>query len=53
MGKNIPENAKSIALRFTYRSPEKTLTDDDVNPIHTNLVKKIADATGAKIRGES
>lgn len=53
MGKNIPENTKSIALRFTYRSSEKTLTDDDVNHVHTRLVKKIADATGAKIRGES
>lgn len=53
MGKNIPEDTKSIALRFTYRSSEKTLTDDDVNRAHTRLVKIIADATGAKIRGES
>ena len=53
IGKNIPENTKSIALRFTYRSPDRTLTDNEVNQIHLGLIKKIADETGAKIRGES
>ena len=52
MGKNIPASTKSIALRFTYRSQDKTLTDDEVNRAHMRLVKKIADMTGAKIRGE-
>ncbi len=52
MGKNIPENTKSLALRFTYRSPNRTLTDDEVNRIHTDLIKKISDLTGARIRGE-
>ena len=52
MGTNIPEDTKSVALRFTYRSAAKTLTDDEVNTVHTKLVKKIADITSAKIRGE-
>ncbi len=51
MGQNIPEGMKSLALRFTYRSSEKTLTDDEVNQAHENLVRKIAEATGAQIRG--
>ncbi len=52
MGPNIPESAKSIALRFTYRSAVKTLTDDEINGIHMKLVKNVADTTSAKIRGE-
>lgn len=51
-GKNIPEGSKSLALRFTYRSAEKTLTDDEVNKVHGAVVKAIVDATSAKIRGE-
>lgn len=51
-GKNIPEGLKSLALRFTYRSAEKTLTDDEVNKLHGAVVKAIVDATSAKIRGE-
>ncbi len=52
MGENIPEDTKSIALRFTYRSPDRTLTDSEVNQIHVSLIKQISDMTGAKIRGE-
>jgi len=51
-GKNIPEGSKSLALRFTYRSAEKTLTDDEVNKVHGAVVRAIMDATSAKIRGE-
>lgn len=51
-GKNIPEGCRSLALRFTYRSAEKTLTDDEVNKVHGAIVRAIVDATSAKIRGE-
>jgi phenylalanyl-tRNA synthetase beta chain len=51
-GKNIPEGAKSLALRFTYRSAERTLTDDEVNKVHGAIVKAVLEATSAKIRGE-
>jgi len=52
MGKSIPENVKSLALRFTYRSPERTLTDEEVNRIHAAIVQGVIEKTGAKIRGE-
>ena len=51
-GKNIPEGTKSLALRFTYRSPEKTLTDEEAGKVHADIVKAIVVATSAKIRGE-
>ena len=37
-GKNIPAGQKSVAYAFTYRNPEKTLTDTEVNTAHDKLV---------------
>lgn len=50
-GKGVPGGMKSLAVRFTYRSAEKTLTDSEVDMVHDRLVEKIARHTGAKIRG--
>ena len=45
-GHGIPDGKKSIAVRVRYRLPDRTLTDDEVTPLHTriidNLAKKIA-----------
>ncbi len=45
-GAGIPEGKKSIAVRVRYRSPERTLTDEEVTPLHAriieHLVKKLA-----------
>ncbi|MDW8310894.1 MAG: hypothetical protein RMK20_16100, partial [Verrucomicrobiales bacterium] len=37
-GKNVPPGQKSLAYAFTYRHPERTLTDDEVNTAHEKLV---------------
>jgi len=52
IGKSIPDNMKSIALRFTYRSVGRTLTDEEVGRIHGRIVERITGVTGARIRGE-
>jgi phenylalanyl-tRNA synthetase beta chain len=51
-GKNIPQGKKSLGIRFVYRAPDRTLTDDEVNQLHGEIVRKIVDLTGARIRGE-
>jgi len=51
VGKGISDGMKSLAVRFTYRSAERTLTDGEVDRAHDRLVKKIVEHTGAKIRG--
>ncbi len=51
-GKNIPDDMKSLALRFTYRSPDKTLTDDEVDEVHDRIAERIVYLTKAKIRGK-
>lgn len=51
VGKGIPEGSKSIAVRFTYRSSSRTLTDSEVSEVHNRIIGSIIDATGALIRG--
>ena len=45
-GAGIPAGKKSIAVRVRYRSPDRTLTDEEVTPLQAriidNLVKKLA-----------
>ena len=50
-GQGIPDGMKSLALRFTYRSPDRTLTDDEVNVAHDRIVEKIVGLSNARIRG--
>ncbi|MBA4147464.1 MAG: phenylalanine--tRNA ligase subunit beta [Verrucomicrobia bacterium] len=49
-GKNIPEGQKSLAYAFTYRSPEKTLTDVEVSAAHEKLVSGFRDQLQAVVR---
>jgi len=51
-GKSVPHDKKSLGLRFTYRTADRTLTDDEVNQVHGGIVKSIIALTGARIRGE-
>jgi phenylalanyl-tRNA synthetase beta chain len=37
VGENIPKDKKSLSLRLTYRSMERTLADDYVNDIHSQI----------------
>ena len=49
-GQNVPEGQKSLAYSFTYRSAEKTLTDEEVNGAHESLVVAFKEKLGAMIR---
>ncbi len=49
-GKGIPEGKKSLAIRVRYRSPEKTLTDEEINLAHGKLVDALCRELGAEIR---
>ncbi len=51
-GKGLPEGTKSLGLRFSYRSPDKTLTDVEVNQVHEKIVRNVVRVTGSKVRGE-
>ncbi|MBW2060571.1 MAG: phenylalanine--tRNA ligase subunit beta [Deltaproteobacteria bacterium] len=49
-GRQLKENLKSLAFRFLYRSPERTLTDEEVNTIHQRVINKVLAAFNAGIR---
>jgi phenylalanyl-tRNA synthetase beta chain len=49
-GRNVPEGQKSMAYAFTYRSLDKTLTDQEVNVAHEKLLVQLRDALQATIR---
>ena len=40
-GSSIPAGKKSVALRFTYRSFKRNLTDEEVNTIHERVTRKV------------
>ncbi|MED0737188.1 phenylalanine--tRNA ligase subunit beta [Aneurinibacillus thermoaerophilus] len=44
-------NKKSVALSCTYRDPEKTLTDEEVQAVHDKVVRALAEECGAELRG--
>lgn len=50
-GEHIPEGKKSLAFNIVYRSRERTLTDDEVERVHTELVDSVLHRTGGELRG--
>jgi phenylalanyl-tRNA synthetase beta chain len=48
-GKPITEGKKSVSLRVTYRSPYKTLQDEDVTPIHQSIADRLVKAFKASL----
>ena len=49
-GTQIDEGKKSVAYSLKFRDPEKTLSDNDVNPIIEDIVNRLSNELGAKIR---
>lgn len=51
-GKGLPDGKKSVSVRFIYQSPNRTLTDKEVDDDQTAIIKKIKDVLGGILRGE-
>jgi phenylalanyl-tRNA synthetase beta chain len=49
-GKEMPEGQHSLALSVTYRSLERTLTDEEVSAAHERVVETLKTRFGAEIR---
>ena len=49
-GKGVPEGRISLSLRLTFRSPERTLTDAEVDEAMDRIVSALASAHGAERR---
>jgi phenylalanyl-tRNA synthetase beta chain len=49
-GKGLPNGKKSLALRYVFRAPDRTLTTDEVSAIRAKLIAAAAEI-GATLRG--
>jgi phenylalanyl-tRNA synthetase beta chain len=50
-GKPIPEDKKSLAFSIRYRSAERTLTDSEVDELHSEIIKRLQKNLDAELRG--
>jgi phenylalanyl-tRNA synthetase beta chain len=51
-GKPVPVGRKSLTFALTYRADDRTLTDEEVNSIQTQVVEQLRQRFGAQLRGQ-
>ncbi|MCX5703646.1 MAG: hypothetical protein NT066_04045 [Candidatus Omnitrophica bacterium] len=49
-GKQIPRGYRSLTVSCLYRSSERTLTEEEISPLHNRLCAILTEGFGAKIR---
>ena len=50
-GQQIQRGKKSLAFRIAYQSPERTLTDEEVDKAQQQIIERLAKEFGATLRG--
>lgn len=49
-GSPVPPEKKSLAFRLTFRSPERTLTDEEVASLQDQIIERLGRELGAELR---
>lgn len=49
-GKQIADGFKSVAYNITFRAPDRTLTDDEVNAPMSKIISELESKLGAQLR---
>ncbi|MNL23489.1 Phenylalanine--tRNA ligase beta subunit [compost metagenome] len=49
-GPQVPQGKVSLGLRLRYRVAERTLSDEEIEPIHRRIVQSAEEAFGAAVR---
>ena len=49
-GKQVGEGKKSVAYSITFRAADRTLTDEDVNPVTEKILAELESKLGAQLR---
>jgi phenylalanyl-tRNA synthetase beta chain len=49
-GESIPDDKRSVTLRFEYRADDRTLRDEEVDEIHWRLVETLKTKFSAEVR---
>jgi len=50
-GKQVPQGKKSLALSIAYQSPDRTLTDEEVDKAQGKILERLTKELGATLRG--
>ena len=50
-GAPLPEGRKSLAVRLTFRHPERTMTNEEMVPVRAAIVAAVSDRVGGILRG--
>ena len=50
-GKGVEDGKKSVAISLYYLDNEKTLTDEDLQPVHQKVLNALTDEHSAVLRG--
>ena len=50
-GAQVAEGKKSLALRLSFRAPDRTLSEDEVNQLRRKMLDNIRVELGAELRG--
>ena len=49
-GKQVPEGKKSVTIRLTIASPEKTLTSQEIEQVAGQVMNKLSKKVGGELR---
>ena len=49
-GEPIPEGRKSVTFSILFRADDRTLLEDEVEPIHKQVVKQLQQQVGGELR---
>ncbi|MDR3149943.1 MAG: phenylalanine--tRNA ligase subunit beta, partial [Oscillospiraceae bacterium] len=49
-GEQVGSGRKSVAFSLTFRSPERSLSDEEINPIISAVIAELKAKTGAELR---
>ena len=49
-GEQVGEGRRSLALALSFRSPDRTLTDEDIAPVRERILAALAQL-GGELRG--
>jgi len=49
-GENVPEGKRSLAFNLVYRSGDRTLTDEDIEPIHQKVRETLTEKFKVNLR---
>jgi phenylalanyl-tRNA synthetase beta chain len=49
-GKQIPQGYKGLTISCSYRLYERTLTEEEVNPIHSAIQETLINTLSVKLR---